>query len=140
VLDVFWSKDGSKLFSGGVDKAAKMFDLNTGQSQQVGAHDAPIKCVRWVEAPTGGILATGSWDKTVKVCYLFCSFVSIHKTTDIWIVLGFENSKSYRFFDNGRANLYDGYPVSSYGCWDGRATYPDRQLELAYCHFQGRLW
>jgi mRNA export factor len=44
-----------------------MFDLNTGQSQQVGAHEAPIKSVRWIEAPTGGILATGSWDKTVKV-------------------------------------------------------------------------
>lgn len=44
-----------------------MFDLGTGQSQQVGAHDAPIRSVRWVEAPTGGILATGSWDKTVKV-------------------------------------------------------------------------
>jgi mRNA export factor len=71
VLDVCWSKDGSKLFSGGVDKAAKMFDLATGASQQVGAHDAPIKAVRWVEAPTGGILATGSWDKTVKVCGLF---------------------------------------------------------------------
>jgi mRNA export factor len=71
VLDVCWSKDGSKLFSGGVDKAAKMFDLATGASQQVGVHDAPIKAVRWVEAPTGGILATGSWDKTVKVCGLF---------------------------------------------------------------------
>jgi mRNA export factor len=67
VLDVCWNKDGSKLFSGSVDKAAKMFDLSTGQSQQVGAHEAPIRSVRWVEAPTGGILATGSWDKTVKV-------------------------------------------------------------------------
>lgn len=46
-----------------------MFDLNTGQSQQVGGHEAPIRAVRWVEAPTGGILATGSWDKTVKVSY-----------------------------------------------------------------------
>ncbi|CAG7849339.1 mRNA export factor AltName: Full=Rae1 protein homolog; AltName: Full=mRNA-associated protein mrnp 41 [Serendipita indica DSM 11827] len=64
VLDVCWNKDGSKLFSGSVDKAAKMFDLGTGQSVQVGVHDAPIRCVRWVEAPTGGILATGSWDKT----------------------------------------------------------------------------
>ncbi|KIM33120.1 hypothetical protein M408DRAFT_325945 [Serendipita vermifera MAFF 305830] len=66
VLDVCWNKDGSKLFSGGVDKAAKMFDLGTGASQQVGVHDAPIKAVRWVEAPSGGILATGSWDKMVK--------------------------------------------------------------------------
>jgi len=28
-------------------------------------HDGPIKAVRWVDAQ-GGILATGSWDKTIK--------------------------------------------------------------------------
>ena len=68
VLDLCWNgRDGSKLFSVGADKAARMFDMSTGQNSQVGAHDAPIKCVRWIEAPTGGILATGSWDKTVKV-------------------------------------------------------------------------
>ncbi|KAG9010988.1 hypothetical protein FRB94_009034 [Tulasnella sp. JGI-2019a] len=65
VLDVCWSKDGTKIFSGGADKAARMYDLQTGASQQVGAHDAPIKCVRWIETG-GGILITGSWDKTVK--------------------------------------------------------------------------
>lgn len=69
ILDVCWSRDGSKIFSGGVDKVAKIFDLNSGQSQQVGAHDEPIRAVRWIDAPTGGILATGSWDKTIKVSY-----------------------------------------------------------------------
>lgn len=44
-----------------------MFDVTTGQSAQVALHDAPIKAVRWVDAQ-GGILATGSWDKTIKVC------------------------------------------------------------------------
>lgn len=68
VLDVCWNgRDGSKLFSVGADKAARMFDVSTGQSSQVGVHEAPIKCARWIESPTGGILATGSWDKTVKV-------------------------------------------------------------------------
>lgn len=66
VLDVTWSKDGTKIISGGADKAARMYDVNTGQSSQVAAHDAPIKGVRWVEQG-GGILATGSWDKTLKV-------------------------------------------------------------------------
>ncbi|KAG9049136.1 hypothetical protein FS837_011055 [Tulasnella sp. UAMH 9824] len=65
VLDVCWSKDGTKIFSGGADKAARMFDVSTGQSTQVGAHDAPIKCVRWIDM-NGGILVTGSWDKTLK--------------------------------------------------------------------------
>ncbi|CCM00073.1 uncharacterized protein FIBRA_02100 [Fibroporia radiculosa] len=58
--------DGAKIFSGGTDSAGRMFDVNTGQSQQVAQHDAPIKCVRWVDTPQGGILATGSWDKTLK--------------------------------------------------------------------------
>jgi len=67
VLDLCWNgRDGTKLFSVGADKAARMFDMSTGQSTQVGAHEAPIKCARWIDAPTGGILATGSWDKTVK--------------------------------------------------------------------------
>ena len=71
VLDLCWSADGSKLFSCGADKAARMFDLasngNNGQAVQVGAHDAPIRSVRWIESPSGGILATGSWDKSIRV-------------------------------------------------------------------------
>ena len=37
---------------------------------QVAQHDAPIKKVGWVDALGTGILATGSWDKTIKVGYL----------------------------------------------------------------------
>ena len=44
-----------------------MFDLLSGASTQVGQHDGPIKCVRWFDMAQGGILATGSWDKTLKV-------------------------------------------------------------------------
>jgi hypothetical protein len=40
--------------------------LTCADNTQVGAHDAPIRNVRWVDAQ-GGLLATGSWDKTVKV-------------------------------------------------------------------------
>ncbi|KAG8905911.1 hypothetical protein FRB99_007991 [Tulasnella sp. 403] len=59
------NNDGSKVFSGGGDKAARMLDVQSGQSSQVAAHDEPIKAVKWVDAQ-GGILATGSWDKTLK--------------------------------------------------------------------------
>ncbi|KAF8478795.1 WD40 repeat-like protein [Gautieria morchelliformis] len=65
VMSVCWSKDGTKVLSGGADKAARMFDVQSGQSSQVAVHDAPIKAVKWIEAQ-GGILATGSWDKTIK--------------------------------------------------------------------------
>ena len=60
-------KEGNKVISGGADNAARMFDITNGQTTQVAQHDAPIKVVKWVETPQGGILATGSWDKTLKV-------------------------------------------------------------------------
>ncbi|KAH7928359.1 WD40 repeat-like protein [Leucogyrophana mollusca] len=66
VLSVCWNKDGNQVISGGADNAARVFDITTGQSQQVAQHDAPVKVVKWVETPQGGILATGSWDKTIK--------------------------------------------------------------------------
>ena len=62
-----YSQDGSKIFSGGADNAGRMFDVTTAQATQVAQHDAPIRVVRWIEAPQGGVLATGSWDKTIKV-------------------------------------------------------------------------
>ncbi|KAI9142924.1 WD40-repeat-containing domain protein [Paraphysoderma sedebokerense] len=65
VLSCVWSKDGTKVASGGCDKSAKLYDLNTGQAVQVAAHDAPIRHVRWADE-TSTVLATGSWDKTVK--------------------------------------------------------------------------
>ncbi|KAH9911888.1 Poly(A)+ RNA export protein [Amylocystis lapponica] len=66
VLSVCWNKDGTKILSGGADNAGRMFDVTTGQSQQVAQHDAPIKVVKWIESPQGGVLVTGSWDKTLK--------------------------------------------------------------------------
>ncbi|KAI8609222.1 WD40-repeat-containing domain protein [Chytriomyces sp. MP71] len=63
-----WSKDGTKLFSGGADKAGKMMDIQTGQTTQVAGHDAPISCARFAEgiAGAGPMVVTGSWDKTLK--------------------------------------------------------------------------
>jgi mRNA export factor len=58
------------VVGGGTDKAARMLDLGSGQTeaQQVAAHDQPIRCVRFFEAPqtNAPMLVTGSWDKTVK--------------------------------------------------------------------------
>nr|POE85440.1 nucleoporin gle2 [Quercus suber] len=64
VLGTCWSN----VFSAGADKAAKMLDLaaNGAAAQQVAAHAEPIKCVRAFEANGTPMLATGSWDKTVK--------------------------------------------------------------------------
>lgn len=43
-----------------------MFDVSTGQSSQIAAHDEPIRCIRWLEVNGQGLVATGSWDKTIK--------------------------------------------------------------------------
>ncbi|KAI7897548.1 WD40-repeat-containing domain protein [Cokeromyces recurvatus] len=65
VLSVDWSKDGTSVVSGGTDKAARMYNLATGQTVQVAAHDEPIKCVKFLDNQPN-ILVTGSWDKTLK--------------------------------------------------------------------------
>ncbi|SCU97908.1 LADA_0H09230g1_1 [Lachancea dasiensis] len=68
VLTTRWSDDGTKIASGGCDNAVVVFDVATGQSQQIGAHDSAVKCLRYVRCgPTNTeCLVTGSWDKTVR--------------------------------------------------------------------------
>ncbi|KAL4655258.1 mRNA export factor-like isoform X2 [Arapaima gigas] len=66
VLDVCWSDDGTKVFTGSCDKTGKMWDLNSNQEMQVAQHDASIKSVRWIKASNYSCLMTGSWDKTLK--------------------------------------------------------------------------
>ncbi|KAJ2851388.1 RNA export factor gle2 [Coemansia brasiliensis] len=62
-----WSQDGSKVVSGGADKAGQMIDLATGQTTQVAQHDAPIRCVKFVEAENSSpIIATAGWDKQLR--------------------------------------------------------------------------
>ncbi|KAL1931954.1 hypothetical protein VTP01DRAFT_9010 [Rhizomucor pusillus] len=64
-LCVTWSKDGSKIVSGGGDKAARLYDVATGHATQVAAHDESVKCCKFLEQ-SETILATASWDKTLK--------------------------------------------------------------------------
>lgn len=53
------------VVSGGSDKAVRMYNVNTGQTTQVGAHDEPIKAAKFLDGQSN-ILVTGSWDKTIK--------------------------------------------------------------------------
>ncbi|CAO3600289.1 unnamed protein product [Absidia cylindrospora] len=64
-LDVAWSRDGTKLISGGADRTGRLFDINTGQSMQIAEHSAPIKCVKFLDQGQT-MVVTGSWDKTLK--------------------------------------------------------------------------
>jgi mRNA export factor len=63
-------QDGSKVVGAGADKTAKLLDLgaNGAPAQQVAAHDAPIRSIRFCEAGSSRLpmIVTGSWDKTIK--------------------------------------------------------------------------
>lgn len=56
------------VLAAGADKKSHLLDCQTGQQITVGSHDAPIRSVRFVDVPNsaGPIIASGSWDKTVK--------------------------------------------------------------------------
>ncbi|RYO76472.1 hypothetical protein DL766_007854 [Monosporascus sp. MC13-8B] len=70
VFDCDWakSKDGTVILAGGADKKLHLLHAPTSQQATVGSHEAPIRGVRFVEVPGSNapIIATGSWDKTVK--------------------------------------------------------------------------
>jgi mRNA export factor len=51
------------VISGGADNAGRLYDLATGQSQQIAQHTEPIKSITYLDQ---NIVATGSWDKTIK--------------------------------------------------------------------------
>jgi mRNA export factor len=66
VLNCDFSKDGTKVASGGADNQVKLCELSSQQTVQVGQHDQPVKCVRYFENNGNGMVVSGSWDKTVK--------------------------------------------------------------------------
>jgi mRNA export factor len=66
VLNCDFSKDGTKLVSAGADKNVKVCDLASQQDIIAGTHDQPVRSVRFFEANGTPMIASGSWDKTVK--------------------------------------------------------------------------
>lgn len=68
VLCTRWTTDGTKVVSGGCDNVVKVYDVATGQSQDLGTHAGPVKCLRYLTFGSSNteVLVTGSWDKTLK--------------------------------------------------------------------------
>lgn len=67
-LDTCFSPDGNTVFTCGVDKAVRMWQLGSTPSgtvhQQIGAHDAPVKAVRFLEK--SNLVVSGGWDRKLK--------------------------------------------------------------------------
>lgn len=68
----------AKVFMASADKTVHCWDLGSNQKMQVAQHDAPVKTVHWIKAPTYSCVMTGSWDKTLKVLYT-CYFLGLFK-------------------------------------------------------------
>lgn len=68
VLSTRWSTDGTKVVSGGADKQVKLYDVASGQAQQIGQHNDAVKSVRFALCGPSNTPAvvSGSWDKTLK--------------------------------------------------------------------------
>jgi len=56
--------DKSHAFSGGLDRAVKMFELNTNTETILGDHAQAVRCVEY--ASTHDFLITAGWDATLK--------------------------------------------------------------------------
>lgn len=61
-----WSRDGTRVFSGGADKTIRMMDVTTGTTTPLVAHEAPVRCLRWMNTAQAQALVSGSWDRTLK--------------------------------------------------------------------------
>ncbi|OAR01152.1 hypothetical protein LLEC1_07767 [Akanthomyces lecanii] len=68
VFSCDWNKDGTVIAVTGADKQVRLWQASTGQAAVIGAHDAPVRSVCFVDVPDAAtpIIATGSWDKTVR--------------------------------------------------------------------------
>ncbi|KAI1180249.1 WD40-repeat-containing domain protein [Nemania sp. FL0916] len=68
VLACDWTKDGNMIVAGSTDHRIHALDLSSGQQAIIGSHTAPVRGVRSVEVPGANfpVVASGSWDKTVK--------------------------------------------------------------------------
>jgi len=64
VLDCVF-QDPIHVWSGGIDKVLKCYDINSGSEVSVGNHEAPIKCVCY--SSDTNLISTGSWDSSVKL-------------------------------------------------------------------------
>lgn len=67
VLSCCWNTSGDAVFSAGCDNQVKMWNLQQNQFQQIGSHQAPIRCVAHSNVSGQDVVISGSWDKTMAI-------------------------------------------------------------------------
>ncbi|KAI8963519.1 WD40 repeat-like protein [Daldinia sp. FL1419] len=69
VFDCDWTKDGTMIAAGGADNMVHILHLPTGQQVTLSSHDKPVRNVCFIDVPASHthVLASGSWDGTVKL-------------------------------------------------------------------------
>lgn len=68
VLCLAWSPDGTQIASGNSDATLRLWDVATGEPQQVMiGHTAEIDTVAWSPEARPGLLASGSRDRTIRI-------------------------------------------------------------------------
>jgi mRNA export factor len=64
-LSVTWcDNDMTKLFGGSVNGSVKIFDIQSGKSENIGLHDGSVKSVYWL--PKASLAVSLSFDKTIR--------------------------------------------------------------------------
>ena len=63
-LDAAWCGGGAAA-AGGLDKAVRLFDVETSRVRVLGAHGAAVRCVGW--AAELGCVVSGGWDSTARL-------------------------------------------------------------------------
>lgn len=66
LLDCAWSLSGDAVFSACADGTARMWNVQDDTFEVVAKHESSIQCCVDVPKISPNLLATGSWDKTVK--------------------------------------------------------------------------
>lgn len=64
VLDCCFS-DKYHVYSGGIDKTIKLFEVNSSVEQTIGNHERPVRCLEY--SPVTNCLISGSWDSNIKL-------------------------------------------------------------------------
>ncbi|KAJ6250490.1 mRNA export factor [Anaeramoeba flamelloides] len=61
-----WNGAGTQIFCGDCSNNVHVWDVVSNQTQLVGKHNAPVKCMFFTKELGSEILITGSWDKTIR--------------------------------------------------------------------------